>query len=94
MRNKLNLLLSNLESDEANSDDQEDEDEGLHRNTKRMTYRYGKRMNYRYGKRAAMPYRFGKRNPESSGLNAQEVIEFLKLNQNNDNKRLSYRYGK
>jgi len=86
----LNLLFENLESDEEiNNDDQSEEDTGLHRTPKRMTYRYGKRMNYRYGKRAAMPYRFGKRNYD---IENQDLMEFLKAN--NINKRLSYRYGK
>ena len=69
--------------------DSNDNDEYLHRNSKRMTYRYGKRMNYRYGKRAAMPFRFGKRNPEQ---NAQDFAEYIKQKQNL--KRMNYRYGK
>ena len=71
------------------NDDQSDEDSELHRTPKRMTYRYGKRMNYRYGKRAAMPYRFGKRNND---IDNQDLIEYIKPN--NINKKLSYRYGK
>lgn len=86
-----------MESEETvnDADDQSDEDEdGGHQNAKRLAYRYGKRMSYRYGKRAAMPYRFGKRNSEANGLNAQEVLDFLRMNPNTENKRLSYRYGK
>ena len=79
-----------MESDEEiNNDEQSDEDTGLYRTPKRMSYRYGKRMNYRYGKRAAMPYRFGKRNYDTEN---QALMEFLKAN--NIIKRLSYRYGK
>ncbi len=98
----MNSLISKLEtSDETNADDDDDDDdeivnhdsndndEYLHRNSKRMTYRYGKRMNYRYGKRAAMPFRFGKRNPEQ---NAQDFAEYIKQKQNL--KRMNYRYGK
>ena len=89
----MNFLLEHLESDEDinNDADISDEENGLHRSPKRMTYRYGKRMNYRYGKRAAMPYRFGKRNSDLDGSN-QDIMEILKAN--NMNKRLSYRYGK
>ncbi len=52
---------------------------------------YSKRMTYRYGKRAAMPYRFGKRG-ESEDYS--DILKSLLEQQDNREKRLTYRYGK
>lgn len=100
----LNLLLAELEANEQSNDADDAADNDSNEYSpfdKRMSYRYGKRMSYRYGKRSAMPYRFGKRGfiyDSSSYPSAQQLIELLKLhdNQNEESvqKRMSYRYGK
>ncbi len=84
----LNLLANNQEEMESGEDSVELPD-------KRMTYRYGKRMTYRYGKRGAMPYRFGKRSFDHDDKLYQEIANaYLKSDEIQNDKRMTYRYGK
>ncbi len=52
-------------------------------------------MTYRYGKRGAMPYRFGKRGSNGQDERLyQDLLAYLRSEDINNEKRMTYRYGR